>query len=315
MKSELSKYATNMSPSKTKRSEKVTKITIHHTACIASAQSIANAFAVPRRCASANYIIGKDGEILCDVDEDYRAWTSGNAWNDQRAITIEVSNCSGKPNWEISEKCMKALVELCADICRRYCIVPYFDGTKNASLTFHCFYQATECPGPYIKKNIKNIITMINNELCLQQKPVETPKPKEDETTSYKVKVTCKCLNIRAGAGTKYKVVGSISDNGVYTIVETNGNWGKLKSGKGWIYLKGYTKKVQEGVKMDANSIVTLVGSLGFPIVACIGLGWFITTELRNLRAEHKAETDKMTEALNNNTLVIQKLIDKMGGD
>ena len=244
MKSELSKYATNMSPSKTKRTEKVTKITIHHTACIASAQSIANAFAVPRRCASANYIIGKDGEILCDVDEDYRAWTSGNAWNDQRAITIEVSNCSGKPNWEISEKCMKALVELCADICRRYCIVPYFDGTKNASLTFHCFYQATECPGPYIKKNIKNIITMINNELCLIEKPVDTPKPKEDQTLIYKVKVTCKCLNIRAGAGTKYKVVGTITDNGVYTIVETNGNWGKLKSGKGWIYLKGYTKKV-----------------------------------------------------------------------
>ena len=66
---------------------------------------------------------------------------------------------------------------------------------------------------------------------------------------------------------------------------------------------------------MDANTIITLVGSLGFPIVAWIGLGWFITTELRNLRAEHKAETDKMTEALNNNTLVIQKLIDKMGGE
>ena len=30
---------------------------------------------------------------------------------------------------------------------------------------------------------------------------------------------------------------------------------------------------------------------------------------------EVRFETDKMTEALNNNTLVIQKLIDKMGGD
>ena len=276
-------------------------------------------FKHPRRCASANYIIGKDGEILCDVDEDYRAWTSGNAWNDQRAITIEVSNCSGKPNWEISEKCMKALVELCADICRRYCIVPYFDGTKNASMTFHCFYQATECPGPYIKKNIKNIITMINNELCLVEKPVEKPKPKEDQTLIYKVKVTCKCLNIRAGAGTKYKVVGSITDNGVYTIVETNGNWGKLKSGKGWIYLKGYTKKVQEGVDMDFNTIIAAISSLGFPICACIFLGIYVKStnenyraDLKEMSANHKTEMDKITEAINNNTLVVQKLIDKL---
>ena len=240
MKSELSTYCKQMSPNKSVRTQKITKITIHHMACIASADAIAAAFALPRRCASANYLIGKDGEIKCNVDEEYRAWTSGNAENDQQAITIEVSNCSLKPNWEISEVCMKSLVELCADICRRYCIVPYFTGDKKGSITFHCMFQATECPGPYIKNNIKNIITMINNELCIEQKPVNMPKP----DTSYKVKVTANCLNIRAGAGTKYKVVGTITDHGVYTIVETNGNWGKLKSGKGWIYLKGYTKKV-----------------------------------------------------------------------
>ena len=242
MKSELATYCKVMSPSKTKRCERVTKITIHHFACIASAKAIENAFALPRRCASANYIIGKDGEILCNVDEDYRAWTSGSSWNDQRAITIEVSNCKGAPGWEVSDKVMNSLIELCADICRRYAIVPYYDGTKNASMTFHCMFQATECPGPYIKKNIKTIVDRINNELCLVQKPVE--KPKESTSGAYLVKVTCKCLNIRAGAGTNFKIVGSITDKGTYTIVETNGNWGKLKSGKGWIYLKGYTKKV-----------------------------------------------------------------------
>ena len=29
---------------------------------------------------------------------------------------------------------------------------------------------------------------------------------------------------------------------------------------------------------MDANTIIHLVGSLGFPIVCCIGLGYFIIT-------------------------------------
>lgn len=59
----------------------------------------------------------------------------------------------------------------------------------------------------------------------------------------YKVKVTCDALNIRAGAGTSYAIKGCIRDKGTYTIVETKGNWGRLKSGAGWICLD-YTKKV-----------------------------------------------------------------------
>ena len=62
-------------------------------------------------------------------------------------------------------------------------------------------------------------------------------------TSGYKVKVTASVLNIRSGPGTNYKVTGTIKDKGVYTIVQTSGKWGKLKSGKGWIHL-GYAKKV-----------------------------------------------------------------------
>lgn len=62
-------------------------------------------------------------------------------------------------------------------------------------------------------------------------------------TLPYLVKVNdATVLNIRKGAGTNFKVVGSIKDNGVYTIVqEAVGQgakkWGKLKSGAGWISL------------------------------------------------------------------------------
>ena len=59
---------------------------------------------------------------------------------------------------------------------------------------------------------------------------------------SFLVQVKIKDLYIRTGAGTKYKHKGFIKP-GVYTIVETDGNWGKLKSGAGWIHL-GYTKKL-----------------------------------------------------------------------
>lgn len=59
----------------------------------------------------------------------------------------------------------------------------------------------------------------------------------------YKIKVTTEELNIRSGPSTSYKIVSSIKDKGVYTIVEESNGWGKLLSGIGWISLK-YTEKV-----------------------------------------------------------------------
>ena len=60
---------------------------------------------------------------------------------------------------------------------------------------------------------------------------------------SYRVKVIVDALNIRSGPSTQYKINGCITDYGVYTIVETQGVWGKLKSGQGWICLD-YTKQI-----------------------------------------------------------------------
>ena len=60
---------------------------------------------------------------------------------------------------------------------------------------------------------------------------------------------------------------------------------------------------------MDANVIITMIGSLGFPIVACIFIALFFNKtqenyrqDIKEMQATHKQETDKMTEALNNNT-------------
>lgn len=57
------------------------------------------------------------------------------------------------------------------------------------------------------------------------------------------VKITANVLNVRKGPGMNYPVVGVVYKNQVYTIVDTETMWGKLKSGFGWICLK-YTKRV-----------------------------------------------------------------------
>lgn len=56
------------------------------------------------------------------------------------------------------------------------------------------------------------------------------------------------------------------------------------------------------------QDILTAISTVGFPIVMCILM--FYMNEKQDLR--HKDEVDKITEALNNNTLVITELKDKI---
>ena len=61
--------------------------------------------------------------------------------------------------------------------------------------------------------------------------------------TPYLVQINTDVLNVRAGAGTTFKITTQVKRNGVYTIIGEKNGWGKLKSGAGWILLD-YTKKV-----------------------------------------------------------------------
>ncbi len=64
-----------------------------------------------------------------------------------------------------------------------------------------------------------------------------------EEFTPYLVKITASALNIRKAAGVSNPIVGCIKDRGIYTIVDEDNGWGKLKSGAGWISL-AYTERV-----------------------------------------------------------------------
>lgn len=56
---------------------------------------------------------------------------------------------------------------------------------------------------------------------------------------------------------------------------------------------------------MDITTITTLVGSYGFPIVACGAMFWMLN---RN-EERHEEEEKKLTEAVNNNTQIIKELL------
>ena len=63
-------------------------------------------------------------------------------------------------------------------------------------------------------------------------------------SNEYKVQITAATLNVRAGAGTNYKVIGTLKKNAKVTVLETKGTWARIKEkNNGWISLN-YTKKV-----------------------------------------------------------------------
>lgn len=61
---------------------------------------------------------------------------------------------------------------------------------------------------------------------------------------------------------------------------------------------------------MDFATIVSAVSAVGFPVVFC----FILYKTMLDQSKDHKVESDKLTEAIHNNTLVIQKLVDKMDG-
>lgn len=73
---------------------------------------------------------------------------------------------------------------------------------------------------------------------------------------------------------------------------------------------------------MDIQMLLTAIGSVGFPIVACCGMAYFFAKTNQNYREDlkeqnqlHKEETKNLVDAINNNTMVIQRLIDKFDSE
>ena len=58
------------------------------------------------------------------------------------------------------------------------------------------------------------------------------------------------------------------------------------------------------------QAMVQVIQSVGFPIVCCGALFWYMIKQ----RDVHKDEMDKMTTAINNNTQVLTQIITMLGG-
>lgn len=67
------------------------------------------------------------------------------------------------------------------------------------------------------------------------------------------------------------------------------------------------------------GDIVQIISAVGFPIVAAVGCAYFVKwqyeqnqKQIEAMRAEHKEEVANMTKAIENNTIALTRLIEKI---
>ena len=69
-----------------------------------------------------------------------------------------------------------------------------------------------------------------------------------------------------------------------------------------------FFKKERGRKDLDMATITQIITSVGFPIAMCVGLLYYLMKQSEN----RKEETTQFTQALNNNTLILQRLCDKL---
>lgn len=183
MISSLATYV-NLSPScNSPRNHTIDTITIHCMAGQMYAKSCADMFANPSVETSANYCIGRDGDIACSVDENDRSWCSSSPENDNRAITIEVASDASEP-CNVNPEAYEALIKLCVDICKRNNIKELkWKADKNLignieeqNMTVHRWFSWKSCPGEFLYSHMGDIAARVNEQLGEDTPETEAPK-------------------------------------------------------------------------------------------------------------------------------------------
>lgn len=128
----------------------IDRFIVHHAATT-SLEAILDLFRPGGRVVSANYAVGRDGELVATVEEQYRAWTSASYVDDRRAVTIEVANSAtgDASGWPVSDEAFDKLARLIADVATRYGFPIDDDHVLTHQELYTRFRRsyATACPG------------------------------------------------------------------------------------------------------------------------------------------------------------------------
>lgn len=185
------------------------------------------------------------GRHLNSTPIGIKGWNSG-------AICIEIYGDFDKGKDKMTSAQKKSVIAVYAILCMKFKMTP-----STSCIKYHAWFTSGgTCIGTYDPKRSRKTCPGTNffgGNTDTAMKKNFLPKIKEyisgesTQTTfkSYVVRVTVNNLNVRSGPGTNFSKVDQVHKGQAFTIIDQDGNWGKLKSGVGWICLKGYTEKVK----------------------------------------------------------------------
>lgn len=213
-----------------------TRIVVHNTANDASAMSEISYMIGNNNQVSYHYAVD-DYRVVQGIEENRNGWHAGDGRKgkgNREGIGIEI--CYSKSGGDRFLKAEDNAVELIVSILKRY-------GWGIEKVTKHQDYMNKYCPHRTLDLGWERFMDKIKARLNeTNQSTTVQPTPTNTGFNAYTVKINTAVLNVRDGAGTNYKINTTVKKGEVYTIVDQNGDWGKLKSGAGWIKLS-YTVK------------------------------------------------------------------------
>lgn len=247
-----------ISPNKTSpRNHIIDTITIHCMAGNLTVETCGNLFAQSSKQASSNYGIGSDGRIAMYVEEKDRSWCTSNKANDMRAITIEVANDGGAPDWHVSDKAMNSLIELVTDICKRNNIKELkWQGNKSLigqvdkqNMTVHRWFAAKACPGNYLYSKHSYIATEVNKILGNHSGITQTPSQISVESSDTYTKAQF-IKDVQTAIGAKVDgIAGSETLSKTITVSRTKNNrHAVVKSIQKYLNTLGYNCGTADGI-------------------------------------------------------------------
>ena len=182
--------------------------------------------------ASAHRFVDDDS-VTISVPDNFVAWSVGGGLQGSKghtyykkctntnSISIEMCDTIRNGKHEVSAKTRANAIALGREIIKKYNI-------PKSHVIRHYDVTGKNCPAYFVRD--EKAWEEFKNELF-----------EEEEFKTYHIKVTASSLNVREGAGTKYKIVKKIKKGEKWLIRGEKNGWGKIRIG--WIKLS-YTKRV-----------------------------------------------------------------------
>lgn len=208
-----------------------------------------------RACVHA-FIDGNTGEVHQTLPWNHRGWHGGGKCNDTH-IGVELCEpacikytggstfaCTDPATARaVVQRTYDTAVALFAHLCKQYGLDPLADGVIISHKEGGVLGVASKHGDP---EHLWNQLGM-GYTMNTFRKAVKAAMGGVSTGMPYLVKITASVLNVRGGVGTNYPVTTTVRKGEVFTIVgealKGSTEWGKLKSGAGWISLK-YTQRI-----------------------------------------------------------------------